>query len=212
VDDAPEVGARSLEADAGRMHMKIELLVLGIVVLIGWGLQIGGGRKDGAVHGAAPEKQKITTFLWFDRNAEEAVRFYVSTFRDSKVLSEARYGEGAPMPAGTLMTSRFQLAGQEFMALNGGPMFRFTEAISLFVSCETQAEIDDLWEKLSAGGEPGPCGWLKDKYGLSWQVVPVALGGMLQDKDPEKAKRVLAAMQGMKKLDIAKLKEAYEQR
>jgi len=191
--------------------MKIELLLVAMV-LIGSGLSVVGARKDEALPGAALGKQKITTFLWFDRNAEDAVRSYVSIFKDSKVLSEARYGEGGPMPAGTLMTSRFQLAGQEFLALNGGPMFRFTEAISLFVSCETQAEIDELWEKLSAGGEPGPCGWLKDKHGLSWQIVPSTLGGMLQDKDPEKAKRVMAAMQGMKKLDIAKLKDAYEQR
>lgn len=159
-----------------------------------------------------PPKQKITTFLWFDDNAEEAMNFYVSLFEDSKVVSVSRWGEGGPVPKGTLMTATFELAGQEFMALNGGPMHRFTEAISLFVNCETQAEIDSLWAKLTAGGgEPGRCGWLKDKYGLSWQIVPSALGAMLGDKDPAKARRVAEAMMKMNKLDIDGLKRAYHQ-
>ncbi len=156
--------------------------------------------------------QKITTFLWYDDDAEEAVRFYTSIFKNSKVLSETRWGEGGPLPKGTLMSAKFQLAGQEFMALNGGPMFRFTEAISLLVNCENQAEVDDLWERLGAGGEYSQCGWLKDKYGLSWQIIPTALGEMLGDKDPAKAKRVMDAMLQMDKIDIARLKQAYNQR
>jgi predicted 3-demethylubiquinone-9 3-methyltransferase (glyoxalase superfamily) len=159
-----------------------------------------------------PPQQKITTFLWFDANAEEAIRFYGSIFPDSKVLSESRWGEGSPFPKGTLMTARFTLAGQEFMALNGGPHFKFTEAISLFVNCETQAEVDELWAKLGAGGEYSQCGWLKDKYGLSWQIVPKTLGEMLQDKDPARAKRVLDAMLKMVKLDVGALKKAYDGR
>lgn len=158
-------------------------------------------------------KQKITTFLWYDDDAEEAIRFYCSIFPDAKVLAETRWGEGGPVPEGTLMTATFQLAGQEFMALNGGPAFRFNEAISLFVHVNTQREIDELWAKLtSGGGEPGQCGWLKDKYGLSWQVVPDALGKMLADKDPAKAQRVGAAMMQMGKLDIERLKQAYDGR
>lgn len=157
--------------------------------------------------------QKITTFLWFDDDAEEAIRFYVSIFPDSRILSESRWGAGGPVPAGTLMSARFQLAGQEFMALNGGPMFRFTEAISLFVDCETQAEVDALWSKLTAnGGEPGRCGWLKDRWGLSWQIVPSSLGTMLADEDPARAARVGQAMMGMGKLDMAALQAAYEGR
>src|SRR5438445_1060721 len=136
---------------------------------------------------------KITPFLWFDDNAEEAMRFYVSIFPDSKILSVSRYGEGGPGPAGTVMTGTFQLQGQEVMALNGGPHFKFTEAISFFVSCETQDEVDALWEKLTDGGEEVQCGWLKDRFGLSWQIVPTALGEMLGDKDPEKAGRVMQA-------------------
>jgi len=160
-----------------------------------------------------PKPQKITTFLWYDDDAEEAIRFYCSIFPDSKVLAETRWGEGGPVPKGTLMTASFQLAGQEFMALNGGPAFRFNEAISLFVHCNTQREIDELWAKLtSGGGEPGQCGWLKDKYGLSWQVAPDALGEMLGDKDPARAQRVGAAMMQMSKLDIAALKKAYDGR
>ena len=162
---------------------------------------------------AMPTKQKITTFLWYDDKAEEAVRFYTSIFKNSKIVSETRWGEGGPMPKGTLMTSKFQLEGQEFIALNGGPLFHFTEAISLFVDCDTQEEIDAYWDKLiSGGGEPSQCGWLKDKYGLSWQIVPNSLIEMLSDKDPAVCKRVTAAMMQMQKLDIAKLKRAYDQR
>ena len=156
-----------------------------------------------------PAKQKITTFLWFDANAEEAAKHYVSIFKDSKILGVARYGEAGPGPKGSVMTVNFQLEGQEFIALNGGPQFKFTEAISLLVSCDTQKEVDELWSKLSAGGEEGPCGWLKDKFGLSWQIVPSALGKMMQDKDPKKSKRVMEAMLQMKKMDIARLEQAY---
>src|SRR5437867_1473696 len=131
--------------------------------------------------------QKITTFLWFDNQAEEAMNHYVGIFPDSKVLEVTRYGDAGPGPKGTVMTATFQLAGQEFMALNGGPQFKFTEAISLLVRCESQEEVDTLWAKLSEGGEEGPCGWLKDKYGLSWQIDPTVLHEMLQDSDPEKA-------------------------
>ena len=155
--------------------------------------------------------QKITPFLWFDGNAEEAVNFYLSIFKNSKILSVARYGEAGPGPKGTVMTAAFQLDGQEFVALNGGPQFKFTEAISFWVRCETQEEIDEMWEKLSAGGAKSRCGWLKDKYGLSWQVVPPILGEMLQDKDAKKSQRVMAAMMQMDKIDISLLKKAYEQ-
>jgi predicted 3-demethylubiquinone-9 3-methyltransferase (glyoxalase superfamily) len=154
--------------------------------------------------------QKITPFLWFDGNAEEAVNFYVSIFKNSKVLNIARYGEAGPGPKGTVMTAAFQLDGQEFVALNGGPQFKFTEAISFWVRCETQEEIDEMWEKLSAGGAKSRCGWLKDKYGLSWQVVPPILGEMLQDKDAKKSQRVMAAMMQMDKIDIGLLRKAYE--
>jgi predicted 3-demethylubiquinone-9 3-methyltransferase (glyoxalase superfamily) len=154
--------------------------------------------------------QKITPFLWFDNNAEEAMNFYVSIFKNSKILNLVRYGDAGPGPKGTVMTGTFQLDGQEFMALNGGPHFKFTEAISLFINCETQDEVDWFWEKLSEGGEKVQCGWLKDKYGLSWQVVPTVLVEMLQDKDPEKSKRVMEAMLQMKKIDIKGLKQAYE--
>ena len=158
--------------------------------------------------------QKITPCLWFDNQAEEAVNFYVSIFKNSKIGSVARYGEeGAKVsgrPKGTVMTVTFQLDGQEFMALNGGPMFKFTEAISFIVNCKTQQEVDELWEKLSKGGEEGPCGWLKDKYGVSWQIVPIVLGEMLQDKDPEKSERVMKVMLQMRKLDIKSLEQAYE--
>jgi predicted 3-demethylubiquinone-9 3-methyltransferase (glyoxalase superfamily) len=155
--------------------------------------------------------QKITTFLWFDNQAEEAMNFYCSLFKDSKILTVSRYGEAGPGPKGQVMTGTFQLNGQEFMALNGGPEFKFTEAISLFVNCETQHEVDELWEKLSAGGEEGPCGWLKDKYGLSWQIVPTLLGKLLGDKDAAKAQRVMQAMLKMKKIDTRVLQQAYEQ-
>ena len=156
--------------------------------------------------------QKITPFLWYDNNAEEAVNQYISIFRNSKITNIARYGEAGPGPKGSVMTIEFQLEGQDFIALNGGPMFKFTEAISLSVDCKTQQEVDELWEKLSAGGQPGQCGWLKDKYGLSWQIVPSILIEMLQDKDAEKSKRVMQAMLQMSKIDIAALKRAYEQR
>jgi len=156
-----------------------------------------------------PAKQKITTFLWFDASAEEAAKHYVSIFKDSKILGVSRYGEAGPGPKGSVMTVNFQLEGQEFIGLNGGPQFKFTEAISLLVSCDTQKEVDELWSKLSAGGEEGPCGWLKDKFGLSWQIVPSALGKMMQDKDPKKSKRVMEAMLQMKKMDIARLEQAY---
>lgn len=154
--------------------------------------------------------QKITPFLWFDNNAEEAVQFYTSIFKDSKVLGTSRYTEAGPGPKGTVMTMRFQLNGQEFIAINGGPHFKFTEAISFVVNCETQKEIDEYWEKLSAGGKEVQCGWVKDKYGLSWQITPAILSQFMQDKDPEKSKRVMRAMLDMVKLDIAGLKRAYE--
>ncbi len=154
--------------------------------------------------------QKITPFLWFDNQAEEAMNFYVSLFKNSKILSVSRYGEGGPGPAGTVMTATFQLDGQEFMALNGGPYFKFTEAISLFVNCETQEEVDVLWEKLLEGGAEQQCGWLKDRYGLSWQIVPAALGEMLGDPDPKKAQSVMQAMLQMTKIDIAALRRAYD--
>lgn len=156
--------------------------------------------------------QKITPFLWFDDQAEEAMHFYVSIFKPAKVVSVVRYGDAGPGPAGTVMTATFELNGQEFTALNGGPEFKFTEAISFVVHCETQAEIDDLWEKLSAGGEPGQCGWLKDKYGVSWQIYPPMLGELLQDRDAQKSKRVMEAMMTMSKLDIQTLQQAYERR
>lgn len=155
--------------------------------------------------------QKITTFLTFNNQAEEAVNFYVSTFRNSKILRMSRYGEGAPVPAGTVMSASFVLEGQEFMALNGGPHFTFAEGISLFVNCETQEEVEELWEKLSEGGEKGSCGWLKDKYGVSWQIIPTALGQMLQDKDPQKSGNVMQTMLQMTKIDIETLRRAYEQ-
>ncbi len=154
--------------------------------------------------------QKITPFLWFDNQAEEAAHFYTSVVRNSKVVSVIRYGEAGPGPKGSVMTVKFQLDGQEFVALNGGPQFKFSEAISFIVNCETQEEVDEFWEKLSEGGEKVQCGWLKDKYGLSWQVVPAVLVEMLQDKDPEKSKRVMEAMLQMKKIDIKGLKQAYE--
>jgi predicted 3-demethylubiquinone-9 3-methyltransferase (glyoxalase superfamily) len=152
--------------------------------------------------------QKITTFLTFNDQAEEAANWYTSIFKNSKIGRITRYGEGAPIPAGTVMTITFELDGQTFMALNGGPHFTFAEGISLFVNCETQEEVDAFWEKLSEGGEPGPCGWLKDKFGLSWQIVPSALNKLLQSNDPEKAKRVMNALMKMGKIDIAALEQA----
>jgi predicted 3-demethylubiquinone-9 3-methyltransferase (glyoxalase superfamily) len=155
--------------------------------------------------------QKITPFLWFDTQAEEAVKFYTSIFKNSKIGSIARYGEGNHGAPGKVMTVSFELDGEEFVALNGGPEFTFTPAISFYVSCQTQAEVDNFWEKLSEGGEKEVCGWLKDKYGISWQIVPTILGELMGDKDPVKANRVTQAMLKMTKIDIAKLKEAYEQ-
>jgi predicted 3-demethylubiquinone-9 3-methyltransferase (glyoxalase superfamily) len=154
-------------------------------------------------------RQKIVTFLWFDGNAEEAAKHYTSIFKNSKILNVARYGDAGPGPKGSVMTVNFELEGQEFIALNGGPQFKFTEAISLLVNCETQREVDELWAKLTAGGQESQCGWLKDKFGLSWQIVPVALFQMMQDRDPEKAKRVVEAMLQMKKIDLDRLEEAY---
>ena len=158
--------------------------------------------------------QRITPFLWFDDKAEEAANFYVSILKNSKLGPVTRYGsEGAAVsgrPKGTVMTVAFQIDGQELVALNGGPLFKFSEAISFVVNCKTQEEVDELWEKLSAGGEKGRCGWLKDKYGLSWQVVPTALEEMLRDPDARKSGRVMEAMLQMDKLDIRKLKQAYD--
>jgi len=154
--------------------------------------------------------QKITPWLWFDDKAEEAAKFYTSIFKNSKIVSISRYGEAGPRPEGMVMTVTFRLDGQEFTALNGGPEFKFTEAISFFVNCETQEEVDELWKKLTEGGEEQQCGWLKDKYGVSWQIIPSALMEMLQDKDPEKSRRVMEAMLQMRKIDIATLRQAYE--
>jgi predicted 3-demethylubiquinone-9 3-methyltransferase (glyoxalase superfamily) len=154
--------------------------------------------------------QKITPFLWFDDKAEEAMNFYVSIFKNSKVGRVTRYGEAGPGPKGTVMSATFQLERQEFFALNGGPLFSFTPAISFFVNCETQQEVDELWESLSAGGKEERCGWLKDKYGLSWQIVPSILGQLLHDKDATKAQRVMQAMLQMNKIDIEGLKQAYD--
>jgi predicted 3-demethylubiquinone-9 3-methyltransferase (glyoxalase superfamily) len=156
--------------------------------------------------------QKITPFLWYDDKAEEAANFYVSIFKNSKVLSVNRYGEAGPGPKGTVMIVEFQIDGQKFVTLNGGPLFKFTEAISFVINCETQEEVDYFWEKLTAdGGAESMCGWLKDKYGLSWQVVPTILTELMKDKDPAKAQRVMQAMLQMKKIDIPTLKRAYEQ-
>jgi predicted 3-demethylubiquinone-9 3-methyltransferase (glyoxalase superfamily) len=157
-------------------------------------------------------KQKITTFLWFDKEAEEAANHYVSIFGDSKILSVSRYGDAGPGPKAAAMTVNFQLEGQQFIALNGGPHFKFTEAISLLVNCETQKEVDELWSRLSAGGEESQCGWLKDKYGLSWQIIPTALFRLMQDPDPARSKRVMEAMLQMKKIDIARLEQAHSQK
>jgi len=153
---------------------------------------------------------KITPFLWYDDNAEEAVNFYRSIFKDSKVGKVSRYGDAGPGPKGQVMTIEFELMGQKFTALNAGPQFKFTEAISFVVNCETQKEVDEYWEKLSAGGSKSQCGWLKDKFGLSWQIVPTELGKLISDSDPKKSQRVMKAMLQMNKLDIARLKQAYE--
>ena len=155
-------------------------------------------------------QKKITTFLTYDDQAEEAINFYTSIFENSKILSTTRYGEAGPGSKGTLMSATFELAGQEFIALNGGPSFTFAQGISLFVDCETQEEVDELWEKLSDGGEKGPCGWLTDRFGVSWQIIPRALGEMLSDKDAERSQRVMKAMLQMSKIEIEGLRRAYE--
>ena len=154
--------------------------------------------------------QKIVTSLWFDTEAEEAANFYCSKFRDSKILNVSHYGSAGPRPERMVLAVDFQLAGQTFNALNGGPDFKFTEATSLLIHCESQDEVDQYWDALGEGGEPGPCGWIKDKYGLSWQIVPTALDEMLADPDPEKAQRVMKSMLQMGKIDVAELKRAYD--
>ena len=155
---------------------------------------------------------KITPFLWFDDNAEEAVAFYTSIFEKSRTVSVSRYGEAGPGPKGRVMVMKFEIEGQEFMALNGGPQFHFTEAVSFVVNCKDQKEVDYYWDRLSAGGQTSQCGWLKDKFGLSWQVVPTILGELMADKDPEKSVRVMQAMLKMVKIDIAGLKAAAQGR
>ena len=155
---------------------------------------------------------KITPCLWYDTNAEEAANFYVSVFKNSEITEVSRYGEGAPMPEGTVLVVNFRLDGHEFIALNGGPEFKFTEAVSFQIDCKSQEEVDYFWNTLTSnGGEPSVCGWLKDKYGLSWQVVPTILGELLQDEDKEKSNRVMKAMLQMTKIDIAELERAYRQ-
>ena|SRR6266498_3900329 len=155
--------------------------------------------------------QKITPCLWFDTEGEEAANFYTSVFKNSKILNVSRYGEAGPRPAGMVMTVNFELEGQEFIALNGGPEFTFNEALSFQVNCETQDEVDEFWDRLSEGGETGPCGWLKDKYGVSWQVIPTVLDELISDPDPEKSQRAMKAMLGMSKIDIDALRKAAEQ-
>jgi len=155
-------------------------------------------------------QQKITPNLWFDDEAEEAAAFYTSVFRDSRIVEVAHFPEGAPRPAGMVMTVEFELEGQRFIAINGGPEFRFNEAVSLQISCENQEEVDYYWERLSAGGEEGPCGWLKDRYGLSWQVTPKGMDELFSDADPERAQRAMQAMLPMRKLDIAALRRAAD--
>jgi predicted 3-demethylubiquinone-9 3-methyltransferase (glyoxalase superfamily) len=152
--------------------------------------------------------QKITPFLWFDGNAEEAANHYISIFKNSKMGKISRYGDAGPGPKGSAISVTFQIEGQEFFALNGGPQFKFTPAISFFVNCETQKEVDELWEKLSAGGRTDRCGWLQDKFGVSWQIIPTVLGQLLGDKDPQRAKRAMQAMLQMTKIDIEKLQQA----
>jgi predicted 3-demethylubiquinone-9 3-methyltransferase (glyoxalase superfamily) len=154
--------------------------------------------------------QKITTFLWFDANAEEAIAHYMAIFPNSKIVSSSRYGDAGPGPKGGLMVATFELDGQQFMALNGGPHFKFTEAISLVVTCETQEEVDRYWDKLGEGGKPSQCGWLKDKFGLSWQIVPSILGRMMSDPDAGKSKRAMQAMMKMVKIDISVLQKAFD--
>jgi predicted 3-demethylubiquinone-9 3-methyltransferase (glyoxalase superfamily) len=153
--------------------------------------------------------QKITPFLWFNGQAEEAANYYVSTFKNSKILNVARFGEAGPGPKGAVMLVTFELEGQQFMALNGGPQYTISPAISLFVNCETQAEVDELWAKLTAGGKEVQCGWLTDRFGVSWQIIPREFMQLMQDKDPVKSQRVFKAMMHMVKLDIDVLKRAY---
>jgi predicted 3-demethylubiquinone-9 3-methyltransferase (glyoxalase superfamily) len=152
----------------------------------------------------------ISPFLWFDTQAEQAANLYVSTFKNAKIVKIARYGDAGPGPKGSVMTVEFELNGQRFIALNGGPHFKFNEAVSFSVECQTQAEVDEYWSKLSDGGVEGQCGWLKDRFGLSWQVNPTILGEMLADPDPAKARRAMEAMLKMKKIDIAALKKACD--
>ena len=154
------------------------------------------------------QMQKIVPNLWFDTEAEEAANYYCSIFKNSEVVNVTHYGEAGPRPAGMVLTVDFQLDGQEFTALNGGPDFKFNEAVSLLVNCESQGEVDTLWDKLSEGGQEGPCGWLKDKYGLSWQIIPTRLGELLQDEDDDRANRVMKAMLQMGKIDIETLEKA----
>lgn len=156
--------------------------------------------------------QKITPFLWFDGKAEEAINFYTAIFKNSKIVSMNRWGEGSPFPKGQIMSATFELNGQQFYAIDAGPQFKFTEAISFFVDCETQEEVDYFWEKLSAGGTPSQCGWLKDKFGVSWQIIPTILGKLLGDKDAAKAARVMQAMLQMTKIDSKILQQAYDQK
>jgi predicted 3-demethylubiquinone-9 3-methyltransferase (glyoxalase superfamily) len=155
--------------------------------------------------------QKIVPFLWFDKEAEEAVNFYVSIFKNSIITSVSRYGQAGPGPKGSVMSLQFELEGLKFIALNGGPQYKFTPAISMFVSCATQAEVDELWDKLAAGGGLQQCGWVQDRYGLTWQIIPTVLMELLRDRNPKKAQAVMKSMLGMQKLDIAGLKRAYEE-
>jgi predicted 3-demethylubiquinone-9 3-methyltransferase (glyoxalase superfamily) len=165
--------------------------------------QLSTVRKDDAM-------QKITPCLWFDTQGEEAARFYTSVFPNSRVLKVTHYGSAGPRPEGTVMTVEFELDGRQFTALNGGPEFTFSEAVSFEVSCEDQEEVDFYWDRLSEGGEQGPCGWLKDRFGLSWQIVPTALPRLLGDADTEKAQRVMAAMLQMRKIDVEELERAAD--
>jgi predicted 3-demethylubiquinone-9 3-methyltransferase (glyoxalase superfamily) len=187
----------------------------GAFALASWARAMGKGRGTNGLYlnerkGRTRTMQKITTFLTYNNQAEEAAKFYVSIFKNSRIGTIVRFGEAGPAPAGTVMTVSFELEGQEFVALNGGPHFKFTEGVSLYVDCQTQEEVDTLWTQLSQGGEPGPCGWLKDKFGLSWQIIPTVLGQMLGDPDPKKSKRVMEAMLQMKKIIIKDLQRAYQ--
>ena len=191
----------------------MKVLLASALVLASFGLAPSNEHAISIQQRGAPSvQQKITTFLWFDQNAEEAVRFYTSIFKDSKILEENRWGAGAPVPEGTLMSARIRLAGQELIAFNGGPTFKFTEAISLVVQCQTQKEVDEYWAKLTDGGQEVECGWLKDRYGLSWQIVPTVLLELLRDKDAGKRQRVMQAMLQMRKLDVDALKRAADGR